>query len=126
MKSFYIIVLLVASQAFSIAQSNSVFNEIADSFIKNNADAISSKFAETLDLSLESTDGTFGKQQASVVLKDFLSKNKIKSFKIKHNGASNERTEYAIAEMKSPNDTWSVYILINTNKKITQLQIEKE
>jgi hypothetical protein len=61
-----------------------------------------------------------------VVLKEFFAKNTIELFSIKHKGASNERTQYAISIMKSKNKTWNVYVLINTNKKITQLQIEEE
>lgn len=126
MRTFSILVIIMAFQAFAVAQDTQVFNEIAKSFNNNDAAGISSRFAETLDLNIGSTDGTFGKKQASVVLKDFLDKNKISGFTIKHKGASNERTQYAISSMKTKNKAWSVYVLINTDNKITQLQIEEE
>lgn len=126
MRAITLIVVFVSFHVLSNAQDTKVFDEIANLFKKNDVAAISDKFAETLDLSIGSTDGTFGKQQASVVFKEFLSNNKIESFKIKHKGASNKRTQYSISEMKSRAKVWSVYVLINTNNKITQLQIEEE
>lgn len=126
MRTLSILVILIAFQAFGVAQDAQAFNEIAKSFANNDAASISSHYAETLDMNIGNTDGTFGKAQASVVLKDFLAKNKITSFTIKHQGASNERTQYSISIMKSKDKEWSVYILINTDKKITQLQIEEE
>jgi len=126
MRTLSILVIMIAFQAFGVAQDAQVFNEIAKSFTKNDAASISARFAETLDLNIGNTDGTFGKEQASVVLKDFLAKNKITGFNIKHKGASNERTQYSISVMKTKDKSWSVYVLINTDKKITQLQIEEE
>jgi len=126
MRTFSMIVFFIAFQALGITQDSDVFNKIAKSFKNNDATSISSIFAETLDLNIGTTDGTFGKEQASIVLKDFLEKNKINTFTIKHKGASNERTQYSISVMKSNNKEWSVYVLINTDKKITQLQIEDE
>lgn len=126
MKTFSFFILFIAIHTLSLGQDASLFNSIEDSFKKNDAASISYHFAETLDLSIGSTDGTYGKQQAGVVLKEFLSKNKIVSFNIKHKGASNKRTQYSISEMKSTDKEWSVYVLINTNNKITQLQIEEE
>lgn len=126
MRALTLFTLFIAIHTIGLAQDAGLFNDIADSFIKNDAASINQHFAETLDLSIGSTDGTFGKQQASVVLKEFLSKNKIESFNIKHKGASNKRTQYSISEMKSKDKKWSVYVLINTYNKITQLQIEEE
>ncbi len=107
------------------AQDTKLFNELSRSFKNNDSEAISVHFSESLDLAIESTDGTFGQKQASIILKDFFSKNKIVSFNISHKGSSNEKTQYSIAEMKSDKKEWNVYILINTRSKITQLQIEE-
>lgn len=126
MRNIIASVLLVFAIFSGFAQDTKLFNDLAVSFKNNDSKAISIHFSESLDLVIESTEGSFGQEQASVILRDFFSKNTIKSFKIKHKGVSNEKTQYTIAEMKSDRKDWSVYILINTHSKITQLQIEEE
>jgi hypothetical protein len=57
-------------------------------------------------------------------MKAFLTNNKTISIKMKHQGASNERTHYAVYDLKTKNKNWSVYILLNKDSHIIQLQIE--
>jgi hypothetical protein len=126
MRNIIASILIVFVSVFGFTQESRLFSELAKSFKNNDSKAISMHFSESLDLVIESTDGTFGQKQASVILQEFFSKNSIKSFNINHKGSSNEKTQYTIAEMKSEHKKWSVYILINTQNKITQLQIEEE
>lgn len=120
---FPIILILFSSGLFS-QNSQDSFDLIAKTFINNDSKSLGTQMANTLDLSIGTNDGTFGKQQAMVLLKDFFLKNKIKAFKIKHKGASNERTHYAVCDMHGEKKQWSVYILLDKESKIIQLQIE--
>ncbi|NOR87891.1 MAG: DUF4783 domain-containing protein [Bacteroidales bacterium] len=125
MKKAVSIFLFFLTLASVQAQSdNQAFNSIKDIFIQNDYQKLSEHFANTLDITIESTDGTYGKQQATVLIKDFFEANKTTSFKIKHKGSSNENTHYAVCDLKSSNKNWSVYILLNKQSKIIQLQIE--
>lgn len=126
MKYFLLsILLLVSSQSLMAQSGEQTFDKISKTFLKNDYKSLGSYFANTLDLIIETNDGTYGKQQALMILKDFFEKNKISHFKIKHNGSSNERTYYAVCDMSSSNKSWSVYILLNTDSQIIQLQIEE-
>lgn len=120
---FPIILILISTGLFSQSSPDS-FDLITTAFMKSDSENLGKQMANTLDLSIGSNDGTFGKQQAMVLLKDFFLKNKIKVFKIKHQGASNERTHYAVCDMHSEQKKWSVYVLLNKESKIIQLQIE--
>jgi len=120
---FPIILILFSSGLFSQNNQDS-FGLIAKYFMNNDSKSLGTQMANTLDLSIGTNDGTFGKQQAMVLLKEFFLKNKIKAFKIKHKGASNERTHYAVCDIQSEQKKWSVYILLNKESKIIQLQIE--
>ena len=125
MKKFLPIIILILFIGTTSAQTaNQVFNSITETFIQNDYQKLSDHFAHNLDIMIGSNDGTYGKQQASILMKDFFEKNKTSSFKINHKGSSNERTQYAVCEMKSGNKLWSVYILLNKQFKIIQLQIE--
>jgi len=126
MKTFLQIIII----AFSIGQlqaqtDSSIFNSISVFFQQNDSDKLADQFAETLDLTIGDTDGTYGKQQATILIKSFFSENKTTSFIIKHKGASNERTHYAVCDLISGNKNWSVYILLGKDSKIIQLQIEE-
>ena len=101
-----------------------VFNSIISCFQKNDSQQLSNKFANNIDLTVSEADGTYSKQQASIIIKSFFEDHKTTSFKIKHKGASNERTHYAVGDLISGKKKWSVYILLDKESKIIQLQIE--
>jgi hypothetical protein len=92
---------------------------------ERNIAALSHYFSNTVDMTIESEDGSFSKQQAIVLLQDFLKKNKSTQFTITHKGSSNEKTYYAVGNMDGVNKSWNVYILMNKELKIIQLQIEE-
>jgi len=126
MKTFLQLMLIVLSLGQIQAQTDSsVFSSISVFFQQNDYEKLAAQFAETLDLTIGDTDGTYGKQQATILIKSFFGENKTTSFIIKHKGSSNERTHYAVCDLKSGNKNWSVYILLGKNSKIIQLQIEE-
>lgn len=126
MKIFLQIILITFIIGQTRAQSDvQIFNSITTFFQQNDYEKLASQFAETLDLTIEDTDGTYSKQQATVLIKSFFNENKTTSFIIKHKGASNERTHYAVCDLKSAHKSWSVYILLGKDSRIIQLQIEE-
>jgi len=116
---------MVSAQSIYAQSGEKTFNKISESFLKNDYKSLGSHFANTLDLIIENNDGTYGKQQALMMLKEFFEQHKITHFKIKHNGSSNERTFYAVCDMSSSKKSWSIYILLNSDSQIIQLQIEE-
>jgi hypothetical protein len=116
------LIILLFGQAY--AQESDTFTTISSYFQQNDYEKLSNQFAQNLDLTIGEIDGTYGKQQASVLMKAFLTNNKTISIKMKHQGASNERTHYAVYDLKTKNKNWSVYILLNKDSHIIQLQIE--
>ena len=120
---FISLIILLFGQSYAQSDSN-VFNSITNYFLQNDYKKLSDQFAEILDLTIGEIDGTYGKQQASVLIKAFFLDHKTISIKMKHQGASNERTHYAVYDLKTKNKNWSVYILLDKNSHIIQLQIE--
>ncbi|OYT16312.1 MAG: hypothetical protein B7C24_08400 [Bacteroidetes bacterium 4572_77] len=107
------------------AQNEQSFNQIAQRIKQNNSQGIAAFFAPTIDMTIESIDGTYSQQQAQVLLKDFFKRHQTKSFNITHKGSSNKKTFYAVGTLVSQDKTWDVYILLNQELKIVQLQIEE-
>jgi hypothetical protein len=125
------LILLISILFFTIVgqsqnKTSTAPSPISKAFLASNHEALGNEFSHTLDLSLNGYEGTYGKQQASVIMKEFFDNNKVSSFKIKHKGSSNERTQYIVCDMQSAKKKWSVYILLNKDSKIIQLQIEQE
>ncbi len=128
-KILFILILTVAIVSNitgnSLAQStNHVFQQLAQSFERADYQSISNIFDNTLEVSINHQDGTYGKQQAAAMLKDFISQHRPLSFTTKHTGTSQGQSYYAVCEMKDQmNNTWQVYLLLNTQLKIIQLKI---
>ena len=126
MKKALLLSLIVLFFSSIQAQSNTqLFDDISDSFRKNDDKLLSNNFAQTLDLTIGETDGTYSKQHASVLIKKFFTDHYISSFTIKHQGSSNNKTHYAVCYLKSNDKRWRVYILLDNHSKIIQLQIEE-
>lgn len=125
MKKILIILLITLGAAgVGMAQGQDrVFQQLAQAFQQGDHQTVSNAFASTLDVSINHKDGSYGKQQATALLRDFFSQNRPSGFSIKHTGASQGQSYYAVCEMQSQMNKWQVYLLLNTNYKIIQLKI---
>jgi hypothetical protein len=133
MKKIVFILLLAFSafqvQAQSEEQSKVIFDNIGKAFREGEASQLGLYFASSLDVILPGNDGTYSKQQAEMIIKDFFNKNRPKSFVINHQGTSNDGSHYAIGTLRAANQNYRAYILLkNGGGKfvIRQLQLEKD
>ncbi len=133
MKKIIFILLTVFSvfqaQAQSEEQSKVIFDNIGKAFREGDASQLGFYFASSLDVILPENEGTYSRQQAEMILKDFFSKNHPKSFIINHQGTSNDGSRYAIGTCRTANQNYRAYILLkNSGGKfvIRQLQLEKD
>jgi len=124
--------LILATFVFCINTSlfaGNVLNDIATAIGSNDVDKISTYINSTIDITIDDNDDTYSKEQAKVILSDYLSKNPIKSIKLLHNGASGSNTQYAIASANTKNGTFRVYMLIakeDDNFQLVELRFEEE
>ncbi|MCK5839982.1 MAG: DUF4783 domain-containing protein [Bacteroidales bacterium] len=122
---FLISFFLVTGFSYSVPQS--VTEEITAAIRAADDEKLAIYFNNTVDISLPNNEGTYSKNQAQLIIKDFFSKTPPDSFEIDHEGSSNNGSLYLIGSYKSTNKTYRVYILI---KKISgkyliqQLQFE--
>ena len=133
MKKIIFFFLIIFSALEVNAQSEEatkvVFDKIGKAFREGDASQLALNFASSFDIILPGNEGTFSKQQAEMILKDFFSKNKAKGFVINHQGTSNDGSRYAIGTYKAMNQSYRAYILLKSfgNKLlISQLQLEKD
>jgi len=124
--------LILATLLFCVNTSlfgANVLNDIATALGSNDVEKISTYINSNVDITIEDNDDTYSKEQATVILNDFLTKNPIKSIKLLHNGASGSNTQYAIASAVTKNGTYRVYMLIAKEAdsfQLVELRFEEE
>ena len=127
-------VLLLAGILFPcLSRSSSApddpHKQIIAALTAGNATALSEYFNSMVDLGISGDEDTYSKTQATQILKDFFTKNPVKSLKISRQGSSTDGSLFAIGEMKAGPDNFRVYYLlkkVSGKFLIQQLQIQKE
>jgi len=110
-------------------QPAEVTEQVAQAVRLGNADLLSTFIGPSVDITLLQTEGTYSKTQATLILKDFFTQHPPSSFEIRHQGSSDNGSQYMISNYLSGGVTYRTYILM---KKVTsaliiqQIQIEEE
>ncbi len=127
-KRLYIIGVLLLIFNLSYGQAKSIKQSINDAFSKENISLLEKQMGKTVYLDIEDSDGNYSVKQAEVILQDFINKNPKKSFKINHEGKSNDGARYIIATYSTELQDYRVYLLIGSktaSPKILQVEIEE-
>ena len=124
----YIIGILLLLFGLSYGQEKSIKQSIENAFLQENMSLLESQMGKTVYLDIEDSDGNYSVKQAEVILQNFVNKNPKKSFKINHEGKSNDGARYIIATYSTENKDYRVYLLIgskSSSPKILQVEIEE-
>ena len=98
--------LLIFSITFA---SPDVVDDIAVAIRSGNAKELAKFFNANINLNIPENEGFYSKAQAELILKDFFSKNPLKSFTILHQGSSKDGARYAIGNMVIEKGTFRAY-----------------
>jgi hypothetical protein len=122
-------VVLLPCRSLSSPGSDDPNKQIVDALTAGNATALSVYFNAMVDLGIAGTEDTYSKTQATQILKDFFTKNPVKSLKISRQGSSVDGSLYSIGELKAGSETFRMYYLlkkVSGKYLIQQLQIQKQ
>jgi hypothetical protein len=103
--------------------------QIVAALSAGNALTLSDFFNSMVDLGVSGIEDTYSKTQATQILKDFFSKNPVKSVKITRQGSSTDGSQFSIGEMQAGAGVFRIYYLlkkVSGKFLIQQLQIQKE
>lgn len=103
--------------------------QIVAALTAGNAAALSGYFNSMVDLGISGNEETYSKTQATQILKDFFTKNPVKSVKITRQGSSTDGSQFSIGEMQAGEGKFRIYYLLKKvlgKFLIQQLQIQKE
>ncbi len=90
--------------------------EIVKSIKEGDAKTLAKYFTTTIDLTIPGSEGAYSKVQAEQIMREFFTKNPPASFKINHNGVSNDGSKFYIGTYVSSKKNYRTYFLL---KKIS-------
>ncbi len=98
--------------------------------IKNsNSFELAKYFSNSLELILPNNSGTYSKNQAEIIIKNFFNNNKAKSYSITQEGKKSSNQKFVIADYITTNNIkFRVYYVVSiydNNEQIILLQFEK-
>lgn len=105
-----------------------ISSDVAAAVQTGNAANVAKYFSSNVDLKILSQEDVYSKAQAELILKDFFSKNPIKSFSIIHKGTSKNGDQFAIGAYETNSGkkfrTYFLFKKEGTSLTIQQLRFE--
>ena len=111
----YIVIFLVAilpAFSFEASSQNSIVHQVRDAIKTGSSKELTKHLHHTIDITLEDNMGSYSRNQAEFVLKDFFKKYPPSSFTIVHQGASKGGLQFAIGQYLSDGNTFRVWMRI--------------
>ncbi|MFW5663751.1 MAG: DUF4783 domain-containing protein [bacterium] len=111
-------------------QSEDAVREINESIRTGNARETARHFGSTVDLKLPGNEGTYSRNQAELILRNFFSRNAVASFSVHHQRPSKDGSVYVIGTYEAKNgQSYRTYFLvkkISDNMVLHLLQMEEQ
>jgi hypothetical protein len=126
--SLPVLIVLLSLHSFTASAQDDINKPIVTALTAGNAATLSDYFNTMVDLGISGNEDSYSKTQATQILKDFFSKNPVKSVKITRQGTSTDGSQFSIGEMLAGTATFRIYYLlkkVSGKFLIQQLQIQK-
>ena len=126
---FSIFMSFAASAETVLLTPPGVIESIAAAIKGANSAGLSKYFSNTVEIIIPGKEGTFSKNQAEMIMKDFFAKNPATSFSTSQQGSSNGGAQFMIGTYKSGKVIFHVYVLVKPvagQMLIQQLHFESE
>lgn len=102
---------------------------LTESFESGDSEMLSQYFKASIDLNLPEKHGIFQKKQATLLLEEFFGNNPPRSFSVKHEGGSKQKSSFQIGKLSTEKGDFRTYLLYNLSDgvpQIIELRIEEE
>jgi hypothetical protein len=109
-----------------VSDPTDTINKVSEAMKNGNSSELAKYFNPTVELEILGEDNIYSKAQTELMLKDFFSKNKTKSFKVNHQGTKGS-TSFAIGVLVCETVSFRVSIFFKSEKEnylIHQFRIE--
>ncbi|MBP9688682.1 MAG: DUF4783 domain-containing protein [Bacteroidia bacterium] len=105
------------------------FDDIINALKGANVKEVSKFFNNTVELTINDNEGVYSKQQAEMMVKNFLANNQPKNIVIQHRGSSGQSAKYAIANYETSQAKFRVYVFMKDSgggMLVHEMRFEKE
>ena len=131
LKVILLIFFLVTGSGFFLEShaQTSVVTNVRDAIRAGSSRELTRHFNDMVELNIEGKSGTYTKEQATFVLKEFFDKYPTSDFTYIHQGASEDGTQYAIGRYSFDTGSFRVFMLVkkvNNDFKVKLLNIAEE
>lgn len=136
MKKVFLLLLSVmifsgfASINTFMMQSDQIAKEVSEAIAKGNARDVARHFGNNVDLNIPGHEGTFSRNQAELILRNFFSRNAPERFTQGHQGSSRDGSLFVIGNLiTSQGQTFRTFFLIKKvgdQMVLHQLQFEQQ
>jgi len=96
----------LSARSISIVTVAGPFEDVVAALKQGDVSALSRYLDNTVEINIAGKSNSYSKAQAEIILKDFFSKNPVKSFELLHQGGDNSR--FGIGNMGTGNGTFRV------------------
>ncbi|MCS6992100.1 MAG: DUF4783 domain-containing protein [Chitinophagales bacterium] len=114
LSKLFVGLLLVPNLAYlSAPNQQNVIDPIVSAIRAGNSRELARYFDEQIQIGILSRQATYSRTQGEMVLRDFFSKNKVKSFDLVHRGSTaNRGADFAIGQLVTSTQNFRVYFLV--------------
>ncbi|MBS0026164.1 DUF4783 domain-containing protein [Chitinophaga sp. 22321] len=96
----------LSARSISIVTVAGPFEDVVAALKQGDVNALSRYLDNTVEINIAGKSNSYSKAQAEIILKDFFSKNPVKSFELIHQGGDNSR--FGIGNMSTGNGAFRV------------------
>jgi len=103
--------------------------DIGQSLSNGNIDSLSEFFNASIELAMPELEGVYNKNQAQIVLSDFISNIEIEKYEFKHKGGGNAKANFEIGRLHTDKGIYrcyTLYKLVENTPQIIEFRIDKE
>ncbi|MBS1585300.1 MAG: DUF4783 domain-containing protein [Bacteroidetes bacterium] len=125
MSNFYkkTLLTLACSVLFIAARAQSVLEDMVNAIRNSNVTAIEKYYDNIVPITMNNTQSAYSRTQASLVLKDFFTKNVPKDVLILNSGSATSNSQFAIGTYTTTSGvTFNLYILLKAKDNVFLLQ----
>ena len=124
MKNLYKKAFLTLASSFLLAAAHaqSVLEDVVNAVRNSNTATLEKYYDNIVPITINNTQSAYSRTQASLVLKDFFSKNVPKDVTILNSGSATANSQFAIGTLTTNTGTFNLYILLKSKDNIFLLQ----
>jgi hypothetical protein len=122
-------ILMMLFGAFGGDPVADLSNDVIEAIRKGDAAKIAVNFTDKIDLKIFEQEDVYSKAQAESVLKDFFTKNKVKSFTTSHSSTVKAGNQFVVGTLETSTGKYRLSFLIKKIAEkylISQFRIENE